>query len=202
MGCAPSIHVSQSGVFYCREGDIREGSSPRPRESSASEIVGHIRSSSDSGSHLSSTSSSRVRAGNIKKGYSSQRGSSIDVETQTQYLKMERSKVRGSYCCLTLCLLSRSHCPVVCWLLARVCYFPRLTEVLFLFLCRGNIAGWYEGVNAGSYEVVSTTNAGIKIFVLRKYTADSYLVIAHHRDLLVLKGSFPGFSLKTTLIFP
>lgn len=81
MGCAPSIHVSQSGVFYCRD-DIREGSSPRPRPSSPSEIVGHIRTSSDSGSHISSSSSSRNR-GIIKKGQNSHRGSSIEAETQT-----------------------------------------------------------------------------------------------------------------------
>lgn len=80
--------------------------------------------------------------------------------------------------------------------------FPKINRGSLSLSLSGNTAGWYEGVNAGSYEVVSTTNAGIKIFVLRKYTADSYLVIAHHRDLLVLKGSFPGFSLKTTLIFP
>ncbi|CAH3038306.1 unnamed protein product, partial [Pocillopora meandrina] len=81
MGCAPSIHVSQSGVFYCRD-EIREGSSPRPRASSPSEIVGHIRSSSDSGSHISTSSSSRNR-GNNKKGQNSHRGSSIEAETQT-----------------------------------------------------------------------------------------------------------------------
>ncbi|XP_078379643.1 high affinity cAMP-specific and IBMX-insensitive 3',5'-cyclic phosphodiesterase 8A-like isoform X2 [Oculina patagonica] len=81
MGCAPSIHVSQSGVFYCRD-EIREGSSPRPRASSPSEIVGHIRTSSDSGSHISTSSSSRNRGSN-KKAQNSHRGSSIEAETQT-----------------------------------------------------------------------------------------------------------------------
>ncbi|XP_068695222.1 high affinity cAMP-specific and IBMX-insensitive 3',5'-cyclic phosphodiesterase 8A-like isoform X4 [Montipora foliosa] len=91
MGCAPSIHVSQSGVFYCRD-EIREGSSPRPRPSSPSEIVGHIRTSSDSGSHISSSSSSRNRGIN-KKGQNSHRGSSIEAETQTYDTRtMETSK--------------------------------------------------------------------------------------------------------------
>ncbi|XP_044179866.1 high affinity cAMP-specific and IBMX-insensitive 3',5'-cyclic phosphodiesterase 8A-like isoform X2 [Acropora millepora] len=91
MGCAPSIHVSQSGVFYCRD-EIREGSSPRPRPSSPSEIVGHIRTSSDSGSHISSSSSSRNR-GIIKKGQNSHRGSSIEAETQTYETRtMDTSK--------------------------------------------------------------------------------------------------------------
>ena len=94
MGCAPSIHVSQSGVFYCRD-EIREGSSPRPRPSSPSEIVGHIRTSSDSGSHISSSSSSRNR-GIIKKGQNSHRGSSIEAETQTYETRtMDTSKVEA-----------------------------------------------------------------------------------------------------------
>ena len=94
MGCAPSIHVSQSGVFYCRD-EIREGSSPRPRPSSPSEIVGHIRTSSDFGSHISSSSSSRNRGSN-KKGSSSHRGSSIEAETQTHDPgSMESPKVKG-----------------------------------------------------------------------------------------------------------
>ena len=94
MGCAPSIHVSQSGVFYCRD-EIHEGSSPRPRPSSPSEIVGHIRTSSDSGSHISTSSSSRNRGIN-KKGQNSHRGSSIEAETQTYDPKtMETSKVKS-----------------------------------------------------------------------------------------------------------
>jgi len=96
MGCAPSIHVSQSGVFYCRD-EIREGSSPRPRASSPSEIVGHIRTSSDSGSHISTSSSSRNRGSN-KKGQNSHRGSSIEAETQTYDPRsMENPKVKGCY---------------------------------------------------------------------------------------------------------
>ncbi|XP_032227303.1 high affinity cAMP-specific and IBMX-insensitive 3',5'-cyclic phosphodiesterase 8A isoform X2 [Nematostella vectensis] len=82
MGCAPSIHVSQSGIVIREE--IREGSSPRPRASSPSEIgVGHLRSSSDSGSHISTSSSSRYR-GSYKRSHYSARGSSIEAETQTQ----------------------------------------------------------------------------------------------------------------------
>lgn len=93
MGCAPSIHVSQSGVFYCRD-EIREGSSPRPRASSPSEIVGHIRTSSDSGSHISTSSSSRNRGSN-KKAQNSHRGSSIEAETQTYDPRsMESPKVK------------------------------------------------------------------------------------------------------------
>ena len=95
MGCAPSIHVSQSGVFYCRD-DIREGSSPRPRPSSPSEIVGHIRTSSDSGSHISSSSSSRNR-GIIKKGQNSHRGSSIEAETQTYDPSTMDDEVKDCY---------------------------------------------------------------------------------------------------------
>lgn len=85
MGCAPSIHVSQSGIVIREE--IRESSSPRPIVSSPSEIVGHIRSSSDSGSHISTSSSSRYR-GSYKRSYYSARGSSIEAETQTQDLSM------------------------------------------------------------------------------------------------------------------
>jgi len=95
MGCAPSIHVSQSGVFYCRD-DIREGSSPRPRPSSPSEIVGHIRTSSDSGSHISSSSSSRNRGIN-KKGQNSHRGSSIEAETQTYDPSTMDDEVKDCY---------------------------------------------------------------------------------------------------------
>ena len=42
MGCAPSIHVSQSGIVYCRE-EIREPSSGA-RASSLSEVINHIHS--------------------------------------------------------------------------------------------------------------------------------------------------------------
>ena len=120
MGCAPSIHVSQSGVFYCRD-EIREGSSPRPRPSSPSEIVGHIHTSSDSGSHISTSSSSRNR-GIIKKGQNSHRGSSIEAETQTYDTRtMDTSKVK-SVCVRwpTLCLAIKSYSVDI---FAEVCFF-------------------------------------------------------------------------------
>ena len=89
MGCAPSIHVSQSGIVICpgQEDITGEGSSPRPRASSPSEIVGRIqRSSSDSGSRNSTSSSSRFRVNSYKKPQYSGRASSIEAETQTHDL--------------------------------------------------------------------------------------------------------------------
>ena len=103
MGCAPSIHVSQSGIVIREE--IRESSSPRPIVSSPSEIVGHIRSSSDSGSHISTSSSSRYR-GSYKRSYYSTRGSSIEAETQTQDLSMtENIKVQKKIATVLLWLI-------------------------------------------------------------------------------------------------
>lgn len=168
MGCAPSIHVSQSGVFYCREGEIREGSSPRPRASSASEIVGHIRSSSDSGSHLSSTSSSRNRAGNFKKGHSSQRGSSVEGEPSLYQKNMDRPKVGDFYDMFAVWLLL-SHLPRIFMCVSFRSYsgINRGVFLIFFCLCRGNIAGW-QGINAGTDEAISTSNAGK--LVLCKYT--------------------------------
>lgn len=84
MGCAPSIHFSQQGIVFR---DSSSPTAPRPIVSSPSEIVGHIRSSSDSGSHISTSSSSRYRGtGRVKRIYHSGRGSSIEAETQTQDL--------------------------------------------------------------------------------------------------------------------
>ncbi|XP_020904916.1 high affinity cAMP-specific and IBMX-insensitive 3',5'-cyclic phosphodiesterase 8A isoform X2 [Exaiptasia diaphana] len=84
MGCAPSIHFSQQGIVFR---DSSSPTAPRPIVSSPSEIVGHIRSSSDSGSHISTSSSSRYRGtGKYKRSYYSGRGSSIEAETQTQDL--------------------------------------------------------------------------------------------------------------------
>lgn len=102
MGCAPSIHFSQQGIVF------RDSSSPsapaRPIVSSPSEIVGHIRTSSDSGSHISSSSSSRYRGtARYKRGYYSTRGSSIEAETQTQDLTNMSEKVeKRQHPCLTV----------------------------------------------------------------------------------------------------
>lgn len=79
MGCAPSIHVSQSGIVYCRE-DIRDSSSGA-RASSLSEVVSHIHS--EPGSTLTSTV--RITRGRF---LSSEKRRSVETDTQSFDLRM------------------------------------------------------------------------------------------------------------------
>lgn len=89
MGCAPSIHVSQSGIVYCRE-EIRESSS-RARASSLSEVVSHIHSSEPG----TLTSTVRITRGRF---LGSDKRRSVETESQSFDLRTmeETSQVRTS----------------------------------------------------------------------------------------------------------
>ena len=90
MGCAPSIHVSQSGIVYCRE-EIREPSSGA-RASSLSEVINHIHSESGTTALTSTVRITRGRFPSIDKR------KSVETDTQSFDLrKMEElSQVRMS----------------------------------------------------------------------------------------------------------
>lgn len=84
MGCAPSIHVSQSGIVYCRE-EIRESSSgARASSSLTSEVINHIHTEPVTTAVTSTVRITRGRFPSIDKRKS--------VETDTQsfdFRKME-----------------------------------------------------------------------------------------------------------------
>lgn len=82
MGCAPSIHVSQSGIVYCRE-DIGDRSSGA-RASSLSEVINHIHSEQTSGL---STSVRKTRISSLDKGLPS-----VDLRN-----KMDAAKVSVAF---------------------------------------------------------------------------------------------------------
>ena len=80
MGCAPSIHVSQSGIVYCRE-EIREPSSGA-RASSLSEVINHIHSEPGTTALTSTVRITRGRFPSIDKRKS--------VETDTQSFNLRK----------------------------------------------------------------------------------------------------------------
>ncbi|CAB4018566.1 Hypothetical predicted protein, partial [Paramuricea clavata] len=80
MGCAPSIHVSQSGIVYCRE-EIREPSSGA-RASSLSEVINHIHSEPGATALTSTVRITRGRFPSLDKRKS--------VETDTQSFDLRK----------------------------------------------------------------------------------------------------------------
>ncbi|XP_046839140.1 high affinity cAMP-specific and IBMX-insensitive 3',5'-cyclic phosphodiesterase 8A-like isoform X2 [Xenia sp. Carnegie-2017] len=83
MGCAPSIHVSQSGIVYCRE-DIGDRSSGA-RASSLSEVINHIHSEQTSGL---STSVRKTRISSLDKGLPS-----VDLRNKMDAAKEEKNTI-------------------------------------------------------------------------------------------------------------
>ncbi len=76
MGCAPSIHVSQSGIVYCRE-EVREPSSGA-RASSLSEVINHIHSEPGATALTSTVRITRGRLPSIDKR------KSVETDTHTK----------------------------------------------------------------------------------------------------------------------
>lgn len=60
MGCTPSIHVSQTGVVYCRESDDSAGNSPTNPDPSSR--VGAVFSQKITSSYIASSTSSKNSA--------------------------------------------------------------------------------------------------------------------------------------------
>lgn len=89
MGCAPSIHVSQSGIVYCRE-DIRESSSGA-RASSVSEVVSHIHSAEQG----TLTSTVRITRGCF---LSSDKPRSVDTDSQNFDLRRMEEPFHSQVC--------------------------------------------------------------------------------------------------------
>ena len=88
MGCAPSIHVSQSGIVYCRE-EIREPSSVRA--SSLSEVINHYHSEPGATAVTSTVRITRGRFSSVDKR------KSVETETSFDLRKMDEiSQVRLS----------------------------------------------------------------------------------------------------------
>lgn len=86
MGCAPSIHVSQSGIVYCRE-EIREPSSVRA--SSLSEVINHYHSEPGATAVTSTVRITRGRFSSVDKR------KSVETETSFDLRKMDEiSQVR------------------------------------------------------------------------------------------------------------
>ncbi|XP_077863705.1 high affinity cAMP-specific and IBMX-insensitive 3',5'-cyclic phosphodiesterase 8B [Saccoglossus kowalevskii] len=84
MGCAPSIHVSQSGVVYCRDSD--ESNSPRPSSFSHQQQHTHLIRSTD----ITEAGPSSTAAGPAILGRRDRRGTiSIEAETQTSRSTVE-----------------------------------------------------------------------------------------------------------------
>lgn len=72
MGCTPSIHVSQTGVVYCRESD--ESNSPRP----SAQSIHYAQSQVKVGSHSASSGKSRQLDDSLRGNISI-----TEAETQT-----------------------------------------------------------------------------------------------------------------------
>ncbi|XP_070543664.1 high affinity cAMP-specific and IBMX-insensitive 3',5'-cyclic phosphodiesterase 8B-like isoform X3 [Ptychodera flava] len=78
MGCAPSIHVSQSGVVYCRDSD--ESNSPRPSSFSHQQQHTHLIRSTE----ITEPAPSSITTGQPQFNRRDRRGTiSIEAETQT-----------------------------------------------------------------------------------------------------------------------
>jgi hypothetical protein len=118
MGCAPSIHVSQSGIVYCRE-EIREPSSGA-RASSLSEVINHIHSEPGATALTSTVRITRGRFPSLDKR------KSVETDTQSFDLrKMEEiSQVRIKF------ILRRSLTWKVLLLVpATASYFSRIFPI-------------------------------------------------------------------------
>ena len=118
MGCAPSIHVSQSGIVYCRE-EIREPSSGA-RASSLSEVINHIHSEPGATALTSTVRITRGRFPSLDKR------KSVETDTQSFDLrKMEEiSQVRMKF------ILRRSLTWKVLLLVpASASYFSRIFPI-------------------------------------------------------------------------
>ena len=88
MGCAPSIHVSQStGVVYCREDNLRTVKQSRTTSLSISEVVSHI-PQNQSDSVITETRALRIDK-ERESSYSVRAAPWSEAETQT--LEMQQS---------------------------------------------------------------------------------------------------------------
>ena len=83
MGCAPSIHVSQStGVVYCREDNLKTLKNSRTTSLSISEVVGHIPNQNQGDSLATETRTLRIDK-ERESSYSARAAPWIEAETQT-----------------------------------------------------------------------------------------------------------------------
>ena len=88
MGCAPSIHVSQStGVVYCREDNLKAVKQSRTTSLSISEVVSHI-PQNQSDSVVTESRTLRIEK-ERESSYSARAAPWSEAETQT--LEMQQS---------------------------------------------------------------------------------------------------------------
>ncbi|CAH1797928.1 unnamed protein product, partial [Owenia fusiformis] len=98
MGCTPSIHVSQTGVVYCRDSD--ESTSPRPSNltgATGTKISDTATGSgARGGSSIQGSSSGKYRALETRRG-------TIEAETQTSHMIMKVSSDIVTVLCYKSC---------------------------------------------------------------------------------------------------
>ncbi len=116
MGCTPSIHVSQTGVVYCRESE--ESNSPRP---STLGTVTHTHG------HKFTTTTAVVAGASTTPNGEHKPAVSIEAETQTSLSNMKVSVLQQfsvtTFCCQS-CSTNAVHIEILrrhFWLLQGTC---------------------------------------------------------------------------------
>ena len=145
MGCAPSIHVSQSGIVYCRE-EIREPSSVRA--SSLSEVINHYHSEPGATAVTSTVRITRGRFSSVDKR------KSVETETSFDLRKMDEISQVGGTIYFTLDILV--GVPAKCFIFYMdFCHF-----YAFLMRCISLQIGRKKRIYIWTDEALSKSNVG------------------------------------------